>query len=170
MSRIRSILAVVTAGAVLLSGVPAHATGITATVITHGGALNARSGASTADRVVAAIAPGTRLAVRCQVYGQLIRGAVRLSPFWELRTDGSYVADAYVRWWPARPIVAWCAGDAPASATVRTGGGRLTVRDAPRPSAAKIGTLAPGSPVRVLCAAWGAPVAGTSGNGPIWYG
>ena len=160
-----------TVAAVLAAGSPAGAAdAITASVRTTGGALNARAGASTVDRVVRALAPGTRLTVQCQVYGQLIRGAVRISPFWERLADGSFVAAAYVQWHPARPIVPWCAGGARATARVATVGGRLSVRSGPRPSAGKVGSVASGSALRVFCAAWGTRVSGPVGTGPIWYG
>jgi flagellar protein FlgJ len=153
-----------------LSAAPVSAAApLSATVQTTGGALNARAGASGADRVVRALPNGTRLSVNCQVFGQLVIGTVRSSAYWYRLGDGSYVADGFVRWRPARPAVQWCAGTVRTSARVATAGGRLGVRTGPRPTAAPAGSLPHGHWINVLCHSWGTRVAGTVRTSSLWY-
>jgi uncharacterized protein YraI len=94
--------------------------GATATVRTGGGSLNVRVGASTRQRRVAKLRDGTALTVRCQVYGQLIHGAVGVTALWDRLASGRYISDAYVRWSPGRPdSLPWC-GQNPADTATET--------------------------------------------------
>jgi flagellar protein FlgJ len=162
------LAALIVATAPALGPPPAQAAGITATVRTAGVTLNARSGPSTADRVVRTIPNGTRLAVRCQVYGQAVSGQVRRSAYWNRLTDGSYVTNAYVAWSPRAPFMPWCAGASATVASVSTSG-RLTVRSGPRTTNRKVGSLANGTRLVVGCQAWGSRVAGSVRTSPLWY-
>jgi flagellar protein FlgJ len=177
MSRVRRCLSVATAliaatttSAAAVVGTPASAdAGITATVRTTGGALNARAGASTVDRVVRPLADGARLSINCQVYGQLVVGTIRSSAYWNRLSDGSYVADGFVEWSPRRPAVQWCAGDLRTSPQVYVPGSRLAVRTAPLSTADRMGSLPHGMWINVLCQSWGTRVAGSARSTPIWY-
>jgi flagellar protein FlgJ len=96
------------------------ARGATATVRTGGGRLNVRTGASTRQRLAGRLSDGTALTVQCQVYGQLVRGAVTVTAMWDRLAGGRYVSDAYVQWRPARPhSLPWC-GQLPPDARQET--------------------------------------------------
>lgn len=165
-----ALTALVVATTPALVAPAAHAAAATtATARTGSTPLNARSGPSTADGFVRAIANGSRLAIRCQVYGQLVSGQVRRTAYWSRLADGSYVSNAYVRWTPAVPRLTWCAGIAPATATARVPGGRLGVRSGPSTSARKIAAVRHGFRFQVACQAWGTRVSGTVRTSPLWY-
>ncbi|GAA0804007.1 sporangiospore maturation cell wall hydrolase GsmA [Spirilliplanes yamanashiensis] len=165
-----ALTALVLATTPALNAPAAHAAaGITATARTGGAPLNARSGPSTADGAVREIANGSRLAVRCQVYGQLVSGEVRRTAYWSRLSDGSYISNGYIRWSPRPPRLTWCHGTSPATATARVPGGQLSVRSAPRTGATKVASVRDGFRFQVACQAWGSRVSGTVRTSPLWY-
>jgi flagellar protein FlgJ len=83
------------------SGQPATAT-VTAST------LNVRSGPGTGNSVIAQLATGTGLSVRCQAWGTRVEN----TGAWLQIGDGAYVTAAYVGWSPDRPWLPWC-GQAP---------------------------------------------------------
>jgi len=138
-------------------GAPATVAGqAVATVSIAGGHLNARTGPSTLHAVAGQLADGSRITVSCQVYSQAVASPLRRTGRWDRLADGRYVADAYVRWQPARPAVRWCgAGGVPVMPTVATGGGPVNVRGGPTTAATKVGELANGTELAIVCQAWG---------------
>jgi flagellar protein FlgJ len=120
--------------------------------------------------VVRPLPDGVRLSVRCQVFGQQVRGTVRSTTLWDRLGNGSFVADGFLRWSPRRPAVPWCAGSARAVAQVSTSGGRLVVRAGPRSRARPVGSLPNRFRLPVVCQAWGTRMVGTVRTTTIWYG
>jgi uncharacterized protein YraI len=142
-----------------------------ATVRTAGGALNERNGPSTANGVNGHLANGHRVAVRCHVYGQRVRGHVTTSANWEVLSDGRYVSDGYLAWSPRRPAVPWCGVSAshPAvAAIVHTGGGRLTVRSGASRAHGAVGSIGNGAALSVTCRVWGQAIAGAQTTTAAW--
>ncbi|GAA1765818.1 sporangiospore maturation cell wall hydrolase GsmA [Luedemannella helvata] len=87
---------------------PARAAALTATVWTGGDRLRMRHNASTELRIAGRLAHGVRLSVRCQLAGEHIAGTVRRTELWVRLSNGMFVSDAYVKWRPGRPSLAWC--------------------------------------------------------------
>jgi uncharacterized protein YraI len=150
-----------------LVATPAAAAGPTATNAADG-PLNMRTGASTVDQRAGAVTNGARLAVVCQVYGQQIAGTMRTSPFWDRLSNGRYVSDAFVRWSPSRPAVPWCAPACASISTVNSGGGAINVRAGASTSTTRVGTLANGARVTVVCQQWGQRVQGNVRTTNAW--
>jgi uncharacterized protein YraI len=65
-------------------------------VRTGDGAVNVRSGPSSAHAVVRKAANGAAVRIDCAVQGSKVSGTVRTSAQWDRLTDGSYIAHAYV--------------------------------------------------------------------------
>jgi flagellar protein FlgJ len=151
-----------------LLGPPAAGAAAPVATAAANGPLNLRSGPSTVDARVGSVANGARLAVVCQVYSQQIAGTVRNSPFWDRLSNGRYVADAFVRWSPARPFVPWCAPGGASYGTVNSGGGPVNVRAGASSSSTKVGTLANGTRLSVACQQWGERVAGNVRTTNTW--
>ncbi|HWG99814.1 MAG TPA: sporangiospore maturation cell wall hydrolase GsmA [Pilimelia sp.] len=138
-----------------------------ATVATGGGPLTTRGGPSTVDGARGSLTEGARVTVVCQVYGQRVAGTRGRSPYWNRLADGRYVADAYLRWRPARPTVPWCgATGGPATATVT--GTSAAVRRGPGTDRARVGTVARGAGLAVRCQMWGERVTGPGGASNAW--
>jgi flagellar protein FlgJ len=91
-------------------------------VASAGGPVNVRTGPSTAHRLVGRLRNGTRLAVRCQRWGQRIAGPRSASPAWNRLADGRYISEALVAWRPSRPALPWC-GQAPPTVPAATPAG-----------------------------------------------
>jgi flagellar protein FlgJ len=60
------------------------------------GALNVRSGPSTASNLAGTLANNATITVLCQVEGDYISGDVRASTMWDRLSDGRYVSHSYV--------------------------------------------------------------------------
>jgi uncharacterized protein YraI len=85
-----------------------------AVVHTHGAGLNMRSGPSTGYQRVGILPNGSKLTVHCQVYGQMVDGAVRRTAVWDRLARGRYVSDAFVQWTPGPPSsLPWCGEERP---------------------------------------------------------
>ncbi|MEV0397234.1 sporangiospore maturation cell wall hydrolase GsmA [Polymorphospora rubra] len=169
--RVATTTTVLIAGLSAILVVPAPAvarTGAPTATVRVDGSLNVRAGASTADRLVGTLRDGTRVTVTCQVYGEQVTGTQGRSANWNLLSSGRYVADAYLRWTPSRPAVAWCGGSSAAVPTVRTGGGPLNVRAGAGTGHARVGTIAEGSRLTVECQTWGQSVAGAVRRSNAW--
>lgn len=174
MARVRRTTSIALAALIMASTPAIHApaalaAGITATARTGGTALNARSGPSTANGAVRDIPNGSSLAIRCQVYGQFVSGAVRRTAYWSRLSDGSYVSNGYVRWSPRMPQLTWCAGISPTVATARFSGTRLGIRSAPRTDAKRVAAVRNGFRFQVSCQAWGSRVTGSQRTTALWY-
>src|SRR4051812_43265381 len=104
------------------------AAGVVANAETGSTTLTTRSGPSTADAAVGAVASGSALAIRCQAFGEFVTGTVRRTAYWSRLSDGSYVSNAFVRWTPSIPRLTWCFGTSPTVATARVSAGRLSIR------------------------------------------
>jgi flagellar protein FlgJ len=134
-------------------------------VHTGGGPLNLRAGASTRARQVGSLPDGARISVACQVYGQRVAGPERRSGLWDRLTGGQYLADAYVRWRPARPAVRWCgARGVPVTATVASAGGPVNLRRGPGTAHPIVGRVANGTALAVRCQKWGERITGPRGG------
>jgi uncharacterized protein YraI len=153
----------------VLAGIPlntaALAGGPVATAKTDGTPLNARSGPGMSYRLVAKISNGSRLAVACQVQGQMINGWVRRTDLWDRLTNGQYVSDAYVRWTPSRPALKSCPRP---GATVQSGGTGLNVRAGASTRYRKLGTLPDGTRLTVQCQVYGQTISGTARRTAVW--
>lgn len=141
-----------------------------ATVRTDGGTVNERTGPSTANAAAGQLPNGRRVGVACQVYGQLVRGRVTTTAYWDVLSNGRYVADGYLSFAPRRPAVAWCGarGHEPVRATVRTDGGRLLVRSGASRAHRSVGSLPNGAVLNVACQVWGETIAGTVIRSAAW--
>jgi len=75
--------------------------------------LNVRSGPGTSHKIVGELATGARVPVSCRVWAQRISG----NPVWYQIGAKRYVTEAFLRWTPAQPRLAWCgqAGAQPAA-------------------------------------------------------
>jgi flagellar protein FlgJ len=93
--------------------------GVFPTASTTGGDLNVRSGPHLTSPVVTTVPDRSEIKVSCQVWSETVAGTQGESAAWNQLTDGTWVADAYVRWRPSRPKLPWC-GQMPA--TVPPGG------------------------------------------------
>jgi flagellar protein FlgJ len=134
-----------------------------------GARLYLRTGPSTVNGAVRAVADGSSLAVTCQVYGQLIIGLVRRTAFWDRLSDGAYASDGYVRWAAARPVLPWCGSPGATLASARTTGRRLVARAVPRASGTAVGSVASGVGLFVACQAWGQRRHGGVRTSRVWY-
>src|SRR5206468_1926646 len=133
------------AGAILLTG-PAAGYATTGSVIGTVDSpipLKERVAATTQSALVGTLRSGNRAAVACQVTGQWIHGAVRVTNVWDRLADGRYVSDAYVRR-SGKVRVPPCAAATGAAA----------------PVAAPVAAPPPG-----VVGAWVAPVPGRPGQG-----
>lgn len=70
--------------------------------------LNVRSGPGTANAVMATLASGAAVTVRCQAWGTVVGS----TGAWLEIGDARYVSAAYVAWAPEIPWIPWC-GQAP---------------------------------------------------------
>jgi flagellum-specific peptidoglycan hydrolase FlgJ len=143
--------------------------GVVATAETGSTTLTTRSGPSTADAAVSAVASGSALAIRCQVFGEFVTGSVRRTAYWSRLSDGSYVSNAFVRWTPSIPRLTWCFGTSPTVATARISAGRLSVRSAPHVTAPTVAGVPDGFRFLVACQAWGTQISGSVRSTPLWY-
>ncbi|HYN93688.1 MAG TPA: sporangiospore maturation cell wall hydrolase GsmA [Pilimelia sp.] len=142
---------------------------VTATVRTTGGPLTMRTGPATITAAAGTLANGQRLTVQCQVYGERVRGPVRLTGYWDRLANGRFISDAYVSWSPARPAVRWCgAGGAPVVPYVASPGGPVNLRAGPGVAHRRTGRLATGTALTVLCMKWGDRVTGRASASHAW--
>jgi flagellar protein FlgJ len=112
---------------------------------------------------------GARVAVGCQVFGQQIRGPVRRVAYWDRLTNGRYVADAYLRWRPARPAVRWCgAGGNAVTPAVASAGGPVNLRTGPGTRHRLVGRVRNGAALAVRCQRWGDRVVGPAVTSHAW--
>jgi flagellar protein FlgJ len=153
--------------AAMVIGVPAApaAAATTATARTGGGPLNVRTGPGTSYAAAGSVANGARLAVVCQVAGQMIRGTVRQTAAWDRLSNGRYVSDAYVAWSPSRPALATCGA---VGATVRTGGDPLNLRANASTWHGPVGTVPNGARITVACQLAGQTITGTVRRSSLW--
>jgi flagellar protein FlgJ len=126
--------------------------------------LNVRTGPSTKHRRVRVLAHGTRLRIRCRVWGQMIRGSVRRTTAWNRIGTRRYVSDAYVSWPRGRRSVPTCVSPG----VVVTGGGRLNLRIAASTLHPRAGTLRDGTRLAVVCKLYGQYVKGTVRGSAVW--
>jgi len=167
MRRIGAVLAatvITVTTALVVEVAPAEAVRRTATVRSGGGGINIRTGPTTQDRSVGKVANGQRISVRCQVYGQGVRGNVRYSGYWD-RIPGGLVADAYVVWRPNR-LVPWCSGSRTTIPVVNT---TAIMRSGAGTNFRRIGRMLRGTRTAVRCQHWGNRVSGPAGTSNAWY-
>ncbi|WP_051470970.1 glucosaminidase domain-containing protein [Patulibacter minatonensis] len=127
--------------------------------------------------VVARVATGTRVAIRCQTSGPAADGPFGRSRVWDrVRIGGrvAYLSDASV-FTGSDALVADVCGPAAAQGAGRTKPGRvgtqslpLSVRRGPGPATPEVGKLAPGTKVRISCQTTGPAVTGTYGTSTTW--
>jgi flagellar protein FlgJ len=145
---------------------PAVAAGRAVAVAHTGGIpLNLRSGASLGHARVATVPNGRRLAVLCQVRGQAVAGHARRTDVWLRLRGGRYASEANVAWRPVRRAPRSCGratSTAPArhTATVATGGIPLNLRAGPSTAHRRVGTVADGARVAVVCQVPGQAITG----------
>ncbi|MDR7278057.1 sporangiospore maturation cell wall hydrolase GsmA [Catenuloplanes atrovinosus] len=154
-----------------LGGAPVEALGAPAgaTVDSPDTPLNIRSGGSSAHKKIGTVADGAAITVSCQVFGQQIAGSVRSSPYWLRLTGGGYVTEAYVRWRPERPHVAWCGPTAATVPVARPGGtSGLNVRSVSNTGGRELRKIKNGETLHVVCQDWGESVAGTQRRSAAW--
>jgi flagellar protein FlgJ len=142
----------------------------TATVTTDGGALTERSGPTRANARIGTVRPGAKVKIMCQAYGQRVAGKVTTSAYWEMLSNGGYVADAYLSYAPSRPSVPWCGARSrrPVFASVGTAGDPLNVRSRPSSAGDSVGTVPRGAALTVSCRMWGQRVSGAQGTTATW--
>ncbi|HTF12610.1 MAG TPA: sporangiospore maturation cell wall hydrolase GsmA [Asanoa sp.] len=156
----RALVTGVLAGAAAVALLPGVAMAASTATVVAGGPLNLRGGPSTADTRTGSVPDGNKVAAVCQEFGEQIKGTQRTSPYWDKLTNGSYVADAYLRWSPSRPALPWCAAKGASVATVSSGGGPANVRAGASTRSARIGTVPNGHTLAVNCQVWGEKVVG----------
>lgn len=128
-----------------------------------------------AGAVIARLAAGTRVAIRCQTNGPRVDGRFGRSRVWDqvaTRRGVGYVSDAYV-FTGSDGLVAGVCGRR--QAVGRTKPGRiateslpLIVRGAPRTGARELAKLPTGTTVRISCQTTGEAVQGTFGTSTLW--
>ncbi len=123
--------------------------------------LNVRSGPGTDKPVVATISDTAAVSVTCQLWGESIAGGHGPTPYWDRIGDGQYVSDAFIAWTPSRPAVPWCGDSGPVASGVSAVGG-LNVRSGPGLGNGVIDLLPNGTPVDVICQAWGSSIDGNN--------
>lgn len=74
------------------------------TVNAPGGKLNVRSGPGTRYSLIGRLPNGRVLDVQCRAWGESING----NAVWTSVGPGRFVAEAYVKWTPAKPRHPWC--------------------------------------------------------------
>lgn len=77
------------------SGTTNGGSGVSARVNTSGVALTIRASASTSSTAVGSVADGAYVTIKCQKYGQSVKGTYGTSTLWD-KVGAGYVADAYV--------------------------------------------------------------------------
>lgn len=140
-----------------------------AKVNTDGVVLVIRSGPANDKRAVSSLADGTKIKVRCRVWGQQVTGTERRTAYWDRLGDGRYVSDAFIHWTPTRPKLPWC-GTGPVDAvraTVGTDELVLNVRSGPGTRYPRVGEVDPAQELPVRCQAWGEDIHGNTRTS-IW--
>jgi Mannosyl-glycoprotein endo-beta-N-acetylglucosaminidase len=99
-------------GAVVAPARPVYAGASYATVASSS-PLTVRGGPGTGYPRLRSLARNTRTTPTCQHTGTRIRGSVRTTNLWDRLAGGGFVADAYLRWHPARPKLPTCATPPP---------------------------------------------------------
>ena len=107
------LCATTTPQAVPVKAKPKPATTVTykiGTVRSTDGAVNIRTGPSTAFPVKRAVVSGAKVQGVCGVVGSMVNGTVRSTTQWNRLSDGGYISHAYV----VTPTLHLCPGAAPA--------------------------------------------------------
>jgi flagellar protein FlgJ len=135
-------------------------------------AVHARPGAG---RIVARLASGTRVVIRCQASGPAVTGPYGRSEVWDrvrIGTGTGFVSDARV-YTGSDGLVAGVCGKRQSPG--RTKPGRvateslpLIVHRGPNLASREIGRLASGTAVRISCQTTGPAVTGTLGTSTLW--
>ncbi|GAA2516749.1 sporangiospore maturation cell wall hydrolase GsmA [Pilimelia columellifera] len=92
-----------------------------------------RRGPGLASAPAGRLLRGTSVGVRCQRWGQRIRGPYGATNSWYLLTNGRYAPAALIRWSPSVPVLPWC-GQAPWTAPPGTAAFVLRVAGGARAS------------------------------------
>jgi flagellar protein FlgJ len=139
-----------------------------AKVNSDGVVLTVRSGPATDKRAVGSLADGTKIKIRCRVWGQQVTGTERRTAYWDRLGDGRYVSDAFIRWTPTRPKLPWCGTGVDAvRATVGTDELTLNVRSGPGTRYPRVGEVDPAEKLPVRCQAWGEDIHGNT-HTAVW--
>ncbi len=165
--RTGSIIAAAAVGVGLASS-PALAA-VTGTVdVAAGNTLTVRSTPSTSGTAVASLADGASVSISCSVTGTTVTGTFGTTNQWDKLSNG-YVSHAFVRTTVAVPA---CAPPPPPASTTGTvdvaAGATLSVRSTPSTTGTKVGSLADGATITILCYTTGSSVTGTFGTTTRW--
>jgi flagellar protein FlgJ len=159
----------------------ANAAGVAATV-SVGSMLKVRSAPSLAATVVGSLHDDQTVTVACTVTGTNVRGSVRTTKVWDRLGAGGYISHAYVSTTRAVPR---CATATPQAETVKVKtstkttpkyiigtvqsvDGRVNVRAAASTTAKRIGSVADGDKVSLVCGVVGDLVDGTVRSTTQW--
>jgi hypothetical protein len=169
-------------GAVAVAPGAANAAGITATVKVAS-TLKVRSAPTLASKVVGSVRGGQRITVACQVAGQKVRGSVRTTTAWDRLADGTYLSHAYASSAKSIPVCAAASKVAVptrkktatkavkptyVAGTVKSDEGNVNIRSVPNKQGVKLGSVATGAKVNLVCAATGQLVDGTLRTTSQW--
>jgi hypothetical protein len=174
------LIAAIGAGLAVAPGA-AQAADVAATVRV-GNTLLVRSAPSLAATSVGRLTNGQKIAIQCTVKGTTVTGTMRTSNVWDRIGTGKYISFAYVG--GATAVAKPCADSTPQAETVKTKPatttpavivgtvssteGLVNVRSAAAKSAAKVGTLASGAKVNLVCGVVGDLVAGSVRTTTQW--
>jgi flagellar protein FlgJ len=163
----------------------ANAAGVSATV-SVGSTLKVRSAPSLAAKVVGSTRDGQKVTIVCTVTGTNVRGSVRTTKVWDRLGTGRYISHAYVR---GSRTAAKCTTPSPQAetvkpkpkpkpatrvtpkyivGTVKSADGRVNVRAAASAAGKRVGSLANGDQVNLVCGVVGDLVEGTVRSTTQW--
>jgi len=175
------LLVAAIAGGLVATPAPASAAGVSATV-SVGSTLLVRAAPSLAAKAVGSLHGRQKVTVVCSVTGTNVRGSVRTTKLWDRLGTGRYISHAYVSSGRAIPA---CADRTPEAETVKTKpakaqppkyivgtvksiDGRVNVRAGASTTAKRIGSVADGDKVNLVCGVVGDLVDGTVRSTTQW--